>query len=78
MCHIYVDKCALPEKAFKIIKDAKTQYPSACNSVETILLHKDLMEGEFFSDLCCNLKSWNVKINSGCSSISRQVQLCEC
>ena len=39
ICHIFVDKTALD--ADKIIIDAKTQYPSACNSVETVLVHKD-------------------------------------
>ena len=29
------------EKAKRIIIDAKTQYPSACNTVETILIHEN-------------------------------------
>lgn len=41
ICHIFVDESADFEKAKKIILDAKTQYPSACNSVETLLIHKD-------------------------------------
>ena len=41
VCHIYVDESADLEKAVKIIVDAKTQYPSACNSVETVIVHKD-------------------------------------
>lgn len=41
ICHIYVDKYADFDKAKNIIIDAKTQYPSACNSVETVLIHKD-------------------------------------
>ena len=41
ICHIFVDETADLEKAKKIIIDAKTQYPSACNSVETVLIHKD-------------------------------------
>lgn len=39
ICHIFVDKSADLEMAEKIIIDAKTQYPSACNSVETLLIH---------------------------------------
>uniref|UniRef100_A0AAR5Q5F0 Delta-1-pyrroline-5-carboxylate synthase n=1 Tax=Dendroctonus ponderosae TaxID=77166 RepID=A0AAR5Q5F0_DENPD len=65
ICHIYVDKDANLEKVFKIVNDAKTDYPTACNAVETILLHKELMEGDFFSELCCGLKNLQVKINSG-------------
>jgi len=39
ICHIYIDEFADKEKAENIIIDAKTQYPSACNSVETVLVH---------------------------------------
>lgn len=41
ICHIFVDESADLEKAKRIIIDAKTQYPSACNSVETLLIHKE-------------------------------------
>ena len=41
ICHIFVDESADLEKAKRVIIDAKTQYPSACNSVETLLIHKD-------------------------------------
>jgi len=42
ICHIYVDEFADMEKAIKIIIDAKTQYPSACNSVETVLVNSKI------------------------------------
>jgi glutamate-5-semialdehyde dehydrogenase len=51
ICHIYVDEFADIEKAKKIIIDAKTQYPSACNSVETVLVHKNINEKEIISAL---------------------------
>ena len=40
ICHIFVDESADLEMAEKIIVDAKCQYPSACNAVETLLIHK--------------------------------------
>ncbi len=40
ICHIFVDESADLMTAEKIIIDAKTQYPSACNSVETLLIHE--------------------------------------
>ena len=41
ICHIFVDKSANLEMAIKVVTDAKTQYPSACNAVETLLIHED-------------------------------------
>ena len=40
ICHIYVDSNADYDKAKRIIIDSKLQYPSACNSVETLLINK--------------------------------------
>lgn len=42
VCHIYVDRDADTGTALPIILDAKTQYPAACNAVETLLIHRDL------------------------------------
>lgn len=41
ICHIFVDESANKKHVSKICVDAKTQYPSACNAVETILVHKN-------------------------------------
>lgn len=41
ICHIFVDQSANFEMAKKVIIDAKTQYPSACNAVETLLIHQE-------------------------------------
>ena len=40
ICHIYYDQDADYEKAIPLIVDAKTQYPVACNAVETLLVDK--------------------------------------
>lgn len=40
VCHIYVARTADLEMAKKICLDAKTQYPAACNAVETLLIDK--------------------------------------
>ncbi len=50
ICHIYVDKAADQDMALPILADAKTQYTAACNSVETILVHKDIAK-EFLPKL---------------------------
>lgn len=46
ICHIFVDETADLSMAQKIVTDAKTQYPSACNSVETLLIHKNFSQTE--------------------------------
>ncbi len=40
VCHIYFDEFINLEKALSILIDSKCSYPSACNSVETLLVHK--------------------------------------
>jgi len=44
LCHVYVDESADLDKALGIVVDAKTSYPSACNSVETLLVHEGVAE----------------------------------
>ena len=46
ICHIFTDETADLDLAIKVIIDAKTQYPSACNSVETLLIHENFPETE--------------------------------
>ena len=42
ICHEYVDKDADLNMAVEICYDAKVQYPAVCNSMETLLIHKDI------------------------------------
>lgn len=42
ICHIYVDKEADLDQAIPILVDAKTQYVAACNTMETLLVHRDV------------------------------------
>jgi len=40
ICHLYVDVAADLEQALRVAIDAKTQYPAACNAIETLLVHE--------------------------------------
>lgn len=41
-CHLYVDADADLDMAYEIMLNAKTQRPSVCNALETLLVHKDV------------------------------------
>ncbi len=59
ICHIFVDESAELKMAIDIVIDAKTQYPSACNAVETLLIHKNFKNTEA---LLSALKSADIKL----------------
>ena len=40
-CHLFVDATADQDMALEILLNAKTQRPSVCNAVETLLVHAD-------------------------------------
>lgn len=42
LCHTYVDDEANLQMALDIVTNAKTQRPGVCNSLETLLVHKDM------------------------------------
>ncbi|BBM37024.1 glutamate-5-semialdehyde dehydrogenase [Pseudoleptotrichia goodfellowii] len=44
VCHVFVDESAKINIALSVIENAKTQRPSTCNSIETVLIHKNIAE----------------------------------
>lgn len=46
ICHLYVDNSADMEQTIKVVVDAKCDYPEACNTMETLLLDKNLDESK--------------------------------
>ncbi|KDQ51030.1 hypothetical protein JAAARDRAFT_41492 [Jaapia argillacea MUCL 33604] len=43
LCSIFLDETANVEKAVRIVVDSKTDYPAACNAVETLIVHESLL-----------------------------------
>ena len=60
-CHVYVDASADLDMAVEITDNAKTQRPSVCNAIESLLVHKDVAE-KFLPMIAERFKSHNVKI----------------
>lgn len=44
LCTLYVHSDADKDMAVNVIVDSKTDYPAACNAVETLLVHEDVLE----------------------------------
>ncbi len=62
ICHVFVDRDADPAMARAIVVDSKTDYPAACNAMETLLVHRDYPDRD---GLVAALVAAGVKVNDG-------------
>ena len=76
VCHIYVDRSADEALALRVISDAKTDYPSACNAVETVLVHREIA-AEFLPRLAERLRAHGVALHgdAAVSAVLRDVPM---
>ncbi|WP_243571926.1 glutamate-5-semialdehyde dehydrogenase [Bacillus stercoris] len=60
-CHIFIDETAKPQMAEKVVVNAKTQRPSVCNAIESLLIHKAWAR-QHGKELLAQLESAGVEI----------------
>lgn len=65
ICHVYVDKSANMEMAKHVVLDAKIDYPAACNAMETLLVHQDLVQTAGLNELIVDLRTEGVTLFGG-------------
>lgn len=73
VCHLYVDLAADIHKAIAIAVDSKTQYPAACNAIETLLVHSEIAP-EFLPLALTALQERGVKL-LGCDRTQKIIDV---
>lgn len=63
ICHLFVDASADQPKALEIIHNAKTQRPSVCNTLDTVLVHR-AVAAEFLPGLAQRLAADGVELRA--------------
>ena len=67
ICHVFIDEAADLKMGRRITLDAKTQKPSVCNALETLLVHEAVAE-EFLPAVAEDLKARKVELR-GCPRV---------
>lgn len=61
VCHLFVDETADLERAIPLINNAKTQAPSVCNALDTVLIHRAVADA-FLPAMVADLHASGVKV----------------
>jgi len=64
VCHIYIDEKADLEMAAAVSLDAKVQYTSVCNAVDTLLVHSEIAD-KFLPVMMDRYAKANVEVRGG-------------
>jgi glutamate-5-semialdehyde dehydrogenase len=66
ICHLFVDRAADIPMALDLVIDAKTQKPGVCNALETLLVHRDIVD-RFLPAAADTLRARGVELR-GCAA----------
>jgi glutamate-5-semialdehyde dehydrogenase len=69
VCHLFVDETADLERAIPVIHNAKTQAPSVCNALDTVLVHRTVA-AEFLPKMAAALTACGVQIRGDAASLA--------
>jgi glutamate-5-semialdehyde dehydrogenase len=61
VCHLFVDRSADLARSVPLIHNAKTQAPSVCNALDTVLVHRDIV-GDLMPAMAAGLTASGVKV----------------
>jgi glutamate-5-semialdehyde dehydrogenase len=61
VCHLFVDESADLPRSIPLINNAKTQAPSVCNALDTVLVHRAVVD-RLLPDMVANLNASSVKV----------------
>ncbi|MCD9096960.1 glutamate-5-semialdehyde dehydrogenase [Luteimonas fraxinea] len=70
VCHLFVDASADPDLALRLLLDGKTGRPSACNALETLLVHADIADA-FVPRAIAALQARGVEVRGDAGIASR-------
>jgi len=61
VCHLFVDASADLERSIPVINNAKTQAPSVCNALDTVLVHREIVQ-QFVPMMVRDLTASHVRV----------------
>ena len=70
ICHVYVDAAADPDKARRVVLNAKTRRTSVCGAAECLLIHRDIADS-LGAALIADLVAAGVEVR-GCEALQQQ------
>ncbi|MEO6518511.1 MAG: glutamate-5-semialdehyde dehydrogenase [Pseudoxanthomonas sp.] len=69
VCHLFVDASADPALALRLLVDGKVSRPSACNALETLLVHADIA-AQFLPEAARALSQLQVELRGDARSLA--------
>ncbi len=69
ICHVFVDAAAHLDMAIPVLIDAKLDYPAACNAMETLLLHRELVHDGRADAILAALREAGVELLGGPAAV---------